>query len=130
MLEIQVGLAEELHKPLIIHCVKAYSELIAVRKRMKSSVPWVIHGYNNNRQILQQLLEHGFYISVGTALLNARSNIFQLLRTIPLDVLFLENDDKKVEIHVIYETASTILGIDVETLKEIIWRNYNGVFIK
>ena len=97
---------------------------------MKSSVPWVIHGYNNNRQILQQLLEHGFYISVGTALLNARSNIFQLLRTIPLDVLFLENDDKKVEIHVIYETASTILGIDVETLKEIIWRNYNGVFIK
>lgn len=130
VLEIQVGLAEELHKPLIIHCVKAYSELIAVRKRMKSSVPWVIHGYNNNRQILQQLLEHGFYISVGTALLNARSNIFQLLRTIPLDVLFLENDDKKVEIHVIYETASTILGIDVETLKEIIWRNYNGVFIK
>ena len=33
ILEVQVRLAEELCKPLIIHCVKAYSELIAVRKR-------------------------------------------------------------------------------------------------
>ena len=44
ILEVQVRLAEELCKPLIIHCVKAYSELIAVRKRTKSSVPWIVHG--------------------------------------------------------------------------------------
>ena len=48
ILDVQVGLAEELRKPLIIHCVKAYSELIAVKKRTGSSVPWIIHGYNNN----------------------------------------------------------------------------------
>ena len=68
ILDVQVGLAEELRKPLIIHCVKAYSELIAVKKRTGSSVPWIIHGYNNNEQILRQLLDHGFYISVGAAL--------------------------------------------------------------
>ena len=33
--------------------------------------------------------------------------------------LFLENDDKEVEIHVIYEAASAILGIEVEALKEM-----------
>ena len=27
ILDVQVGLAEELRKPLIIHCVKAYSEI-------------------------------------------------------------------------------------------------------
>lgn len=56
ILDVQVGLAEELRKPLIIHCVKAYSELIAVKKRTGSSVPWIIHGYNNNEQILQAVV--------------------------------------------------------------------------
>ena len=130
ILEVQVRLAEELCKPLIIHCVKAYSELIAVKKRTGSSVPWIIHGYNNNEQILRQLLDHGFYISVGAALLNSRSNAFQLLRVIPLGALFLENDDKEVEISVIYEAASAILGIEVEALKEITRNNCNQVFRK
>lgn len=130
ILEVQVGLAEELRKPLIIHCVKAYSELIAVKKRTGSSVPWIVHGYNNNEQILRQLLDHGFYISVGAALLNSHSNAFQLLRNIPLGALFLENDDKKVEIHIIYEAASTILGIELGALKEIMRKNYNQVFGK
>ena len=130
ILDVQVGLAEELRKPLIIHCVKAYSELIAVKKRTGSSVPWIIHGYNNNEQILRQLLDHGFYISVGAALLNSHSNAFQLLRVIPLGALFLENDDKEVEIHVIYEAASAILGIEVEALKEMMRMNYNKVFGK
>lgn len=130
ILDVQVGLAEELRKPLIIHCVKAYSELIAVKKRTGSSVPWIIHGYNNNEQILRQLLDHGFYISVGAALLNSRSNAFQLLRMIPVGRLFLENDDKEVEISVIYEAASAILGVDVEALKEITRNNYNQVFGK
>ena len=130
ILDVQVGLAEELRKPLIIHCVKAYSELIAVKKRTGSSVPWIIHGYNNNEQILRQLLDHGFYISVGAALLNSHSNAFQLLRVIPLGALFLENDDKEVEISVIYEAASAILGIEVGALKEMMRMNYNKVFGK
>ena len=130
ILEAQVALAERYRKPLIIHCVKAYSELIAVRKRTKSSVPWIVHGYNNNERILRQLLDCEFYISVGAALSDSRSNAFQLLRMIPAERLFLENDDKEVEISVIYETASAILGVDVETMKEITGNNYNKVFRK
>ncbi len=49
---------------------------------------------------------------------------------IPAERLFLENDDKEVEISVIYETASAILGVDVETMKEITRNNYNKVFRK
>ena len=130
ILAVQVGLAEALRKPLIIHCVKAYSELIAVKRRTGSSVPWIVHGYNNNEQILRQLLNHGLYISVGAALLDSRSNAFRLLRMIPAERLFLENDDKEVEISVIYEAASAIFEVDVEVLKEITRNNYNKVFGK
>ena len=49
---------------------------------------------------------------------------------IPAERLFLENDDKEVEIHVIYEAASAILGIEVEALKEMMRMNYNQVFGK
>ena len=128
VLERQVELGEKFRKPLIIHCVKAYSELIAIRKKMKSSIPWIIHGYNNNEQILRQLLEHGFYISAGTALLNDRSNAFHLLRHVPLNRLFLENDDKTVGIDVIYSAASGILGLTAEELKRVTRENLKNVF--
>ena len=123
----QVELAERARKPLIIHCVKAYPDLIRVRKGMKTTVPWIIHGFNNNEQILNQLLEHGFYISVGPQLLNPRSNAFRLLRKIPLYALFLESDDRDVRIEAIYESAASELGIGEEELKRVIWDNYQKV---
>lgn len=94
---------------------------------MKTTVPWIIHGFNNNEQILNQLLEHGFYISVGPQLLNPRSNAFRLLRKIPLYALFLESDDRDVRIEAIYESAASELGIGEEELKRVIWDNYQKV---
>ena len=67
---------------------------------------------------------------MGEELSDSRSNAFQLLRMIPAERLFWENDDKEVEISVIYETASAILGVDVETMKEITGNNCNKVFRK
>lgn len=128
VLEAQVKLAEEFRKPLIIHCVKAYSELIATRKKTKSTVPWIIHGFNNNEQILQQLLDHGFYISMGTALLNEQSNAYHLMRRIPASALFLENDDREIEIGVIYKVASGIIGLTAEELKNVMSDNYKKIF--
>lgn len=126
----QVCLAEKYHKPLIIHCVKAYSELISIRKKSGSSVPWIIHGFNNNRQILMQLLDHGFYISIGATLLNPQSNAFQLICEIPLEMLFLENDDREIEIPLIYGAASRRVGLEEERLKERLWENYKKIFNK
>ena len=126
----QVQVAEKYHKPLVIHCVKAYSELISIRKKSGASVPWIIHGFNNNEQILAQLLDYGFYISIGAALLNPRSNVFHLIRDIPLEMLFLENDDREVEIPVIYEAASCRIGLEAGRLKERLWENYKKVFNK
>ena len=63
-------------------------------------------------------------------MLDSRSNAFRLLRMIPAERLFLENDDKEVEISVIYEAASAIFELDVEVLKEITRNNYNKVFGK
>ena len=70
----QLYIAEQVQKPVIIHCVKAFDSLIRIKKECKITVPLIVHGYNNNQQILLELLKNGFYISFGKALLQEGSN--------------------------------------------------------
>lgn len=58
-------LAERVDKPLLLHIVGAWSEIIALRKRLKPTQPWIIHGFRGKPQLARQLLDAGFYISLG-----------------------------------------------------------------
>lgn len=58
-------LAERLGKPLILHIVGAWSEIIALRKRMKPVQPWIIHGFRGKPALARQLIDAGFYLSLG-----------------------------------------------------------------
>ncbi len=124
----QVKLAEQLQKPVIIHCVRAFNELLQWKKQVKPSVPLIVHGFNNKPEIMQQLLAHGFYCSLGVALLNSESNALKVLKTIPLTRLFLENDDRNTPIEKIYEAAAVQLEIPISALKNQIWTNFATVF--
>ncbi|MFY7913007.1 MAG: TatD family hydrolase [Emticicia sp.] len=120
----QIRIAEEVKKPLIIHCVKCFNELISIKKIVRPKVPMILHGFNNNFHIAQAILERGFYVSLGTALLNENSNAAHLLPKIPLDKLFLETDDKETPIIEIYEKASFLLKIPIDKLIDTIFANY------
>lgn len=125
----QLKIAEENKKPLLIHCVKAFNEVIKIKKEMKLTVPLIIHGFNNNKQIAQQLLKNGFYISLGKALLKSNSNASKVISTVPLEKLFLETDDANISIKTIFEAAAKYLKMDIEALKEQIYINFKKVFI-
>lgn len=58
-------LAEELRKPLILHTVGAWPEIMALRKELKPSQPWIIHGFRGKSQLAEQLLRAGFILSVN-----------------------------------------------------------------
>lgn len=125
----QLKIAEENKKPVIIHCVKAFDEVIKIKKEMKLSVPLIIHGFNNNKQIAQQLLKNGFYLSLGKELLKSNSNASKVISLIPLEKLFLETDDVNISIKTIFAAAASHLQIDIEVLKEQIYINFKKVFI-
>lgn len=38
-------LAEEVGKPLIIHCVRGWAELLAVHRAVAPAVTWIVHGF-------------------------------------------------------------------------------------
>ena len=52
----QIQLAESIQKPVIIHCVRAFNEVIALKKKLKPTVPMIIHGFNKGETILKELL--------------------------------------------------------------------------
>lgn len=123
----QIRLAESLQKPVIIHCVKAFSELIALKKKVKPSIPMIVHGFNNNAQIAEELIKHDFYLSFGMALLNYESNASKIISTMPIQQLFLETDDKNCFISTIFAHASNYLNQPVEVLQEQILQNFKLV---
>ncbi|MBR8536812.1 TatD family hydrolase [Carboxylicivirga sediminis] len=125
----QIELSEHLCLPLIIHCVKAYSEIIQLRKDLHPSQPWIFHGFNASKETMEQALKHGFYFSVGASLLKKHSKVLQSLPFIPHNRLFLETDDNpQLRIESIYEKASNVLNLELIQLQEIIQDNFKYLF--
>lgn len=124
LFEAQIRLSESYRLPLIIHCVKAYPELLTLHVRLHPRMPWIVHGYNNNGQILDDLLKSdGIFISAGPRVLDENSNIRHLLPFIPLDRLFLETDDTDFTIEDVYQGAAQTLAIPVDSLETKINQN-------
>lgn len=110
ILKAHILLAEEVQKPLILHCVKAYDRLIALRKEMKPQQAWILHGFRGKPQQAEQLIKAGFYISLGEKF-NPDS-----ARFIPADRLFIESDESNAAIADIYAAAACAKGADIEAL--------------
>lgn len=87
LLRRHIALSEELRKPLILHVVKAYAEIIALRRELRPIQPWVVHGFRGKRQLAEELLRHGFYLSLG------RRHNAEAAAAIPADRLLVETDD-------------------------------------
>lgn len=60
-----IALSEALHLPLIIHMVKAQEQLLALRKELRPTQPWIIHGFRGKAQQARQLAAAGLYLSFG-----------------------------------------------------------------
>jgi TatD DNase family protein len=126
ILQRHIELAESLQKPLVIHCVRAFSELIALKKSTKTSIPWIIHGFHKKEEVFQQLLKHDFYFSFGAAILSDRSPILQAIATIPNGKFLLETDDRTdISIKQIYARAAALRHASLETLQTQLVETYH-----
>ena len=125
--EAQLLLAEKYRKPIIIHCVAAFQEVIALKQKLKITVPMVIHGFSKNEELAQQLLKQGFYLSFGKYLIKNPELEF-VFTNIPNDRFFLETDTIDEGIEQVYALAAKYKKIDVVTLQHIVTKNFNTVF--
>lgn len=123
LLRAQIVMSEELDKPLILHIVKGWDEIIRLKKELTPTLPWAIHGFRGKPALAMSLLQNGFYISLGSRYNPATAAI------IPGDRLLIETDDApEVAIETIaeglpqYDPVTTLrfLGLDTnDTVKAI-----------
>jgi TatD DNase family protein len=123
-----IEIAEEVGKPLIIHCVKAFDELIAIKRNSGSEVPWIVHGFNSKNQIAEKLIREGMKLSFGRDLAQVKSNAKRALEVIPDHDFFLETDDSHFSIQEIYSFAARIRKISLDELMKMIGRNFEKTF--
>ena len=128
LFEQQIELSETLQKPMILHDVKSHNEILALRKKHKAKQPWILHGFNGTEQDIQQLTGQGLFLSVGESVLHSERKIVKSLKSIPLEMLFLETDMAEIDIETIYEVAANLLEMDILSLKEQIFSNFARLF--
>lgn len=93
------SLAERVGKPLIIHCVRAWGELLGAYRCIKPSQPWIVHGFRGGPALARQLLDAGMHISLGEHFNKATAAI------IPDDRLHIETDCSTLPIGYIAEAV-------------------------
>lgn len=123
----QLALAQKHKKPVILHCVAAFQEVIAIKKEMNIAVPMIIHGFSKNEATAKQLLENGFYLSFGKYLLRNPELKF-VFKVVPNNRFFLETDTVEESIDEVYALAAKYKNIEIQELVQIIKNNCSAVF--
>ena len=124
-----IEVSETLHKPLVIHCVRAHNEVIQIKKELNPKQTWIFHGYNKHPDTARMLLREGCFLSFGAALKQAGNHSTEALQLTPDNRFFLETDDDQQHgIAAIYEQAASIRGISLEYLKVLVAQNVRDCF--
>jgi TatD DNase family protein len=123
----QVAMAETWNKPVIIHCVKAWDELLSVRKKLRPKTPWMIHGFRGSVELAGQLISKGFYLSIWFEFA-ARPESAKMLKSLPKERIFLETDGADIDIRDIYSKVAVDLDMTVDELKSMMLDNFKEFF--
>lgn len=133
-LELQIALASELGKPLMIHCRDAFPDLIRMLKtnnsKLKTDYPGIIHFFSGTEEDAKKLLSMGFYFSFGGVTTFTR-NYDEVIKFISIEKLILETDAPYVApapfrgkrnepsyVAYVAEAIAKILGVPAETVAE------------
>lgn len=92
----QFIIAKEYGLPVIIHCVRLYSQILRIIKFTKFSNPVIFHCYNGNPDTTKQLLNYD-NIMYSYSEINIEPNCggYKSLGYIPLNRILTESDVKK-----------------------------------
>jgi len=99
--KLQLELAENYKKPIIIHCRDAYNDALDILKAYKTS-NWrgVVHCFSASWEIAEEFLNLGFYVGFtgivtyykSKSEFDGKPEIFKVIKNTPLDKILIETD--------------------------------------
>jgi TatD DNase family protein len=139
----QISLAKELDLPIIIHDRDAHKDTMdIVKSEQAKDVGGVFHCYSGSVEMLREVLDNNFYISVGGALTfkNAKK-LVEVVEYVPLDRLMIETDcpyltpephrgkrNDSGHVRLVAQKISAIRGIELEKIAELTTDNAKKLF--
>ena len=154
LFELQLKLAFEFHRPVVLHGAKCWGQVVnSIRRLLPSSlspvpsplfpVPcslfpsFLFHGFSRSDGLIPDIVALNGYVSVGPAVLNDHAvNYRELVKKIPLDRLLLETDrttENAAECPSVREVAAAVAalrGLSLAELEALTDRNANGFLSK
>ncbi|MDK7375559.1 TatD family hydrolase [Weeksella virosa] len=124
---------EQLHlntshqKPIIIHCVKAYQEILNIHKQEKIEQQFLFHGFRKNALLLKQIHTEGHEVSFGVNLMK-NPNLQTIFANLSMERIFLETDDTWFSIEEIYQKAAELKACSLDELKIAVECNVERFF--
>lgn len=142
LLGLHIELANQFHKPLIIHSVKTHNEILTCFKQQPPRYGGVIHAFSGSLEMAQQFIAHGFLLGVGGTITYERAQKTRAtFSKIPLQYLLLETDAPDMPVcgkqgernspeylPVIAQTLAQLQGVSVEQVAEVTTRNAHRLF--
>ncbi len=90
----QIRLANEVKKPLVIHCRQAFDDLIKIlesNQKLLNNPPGIIHFFTGTIKDAEKLLGMGFYFTFG-GLITYNRDFDKIIKRIPIEKIILETD--------------------------------------
>lgn len=124
--QAQLAIAERLEKPVVLHCVKAFEEVMRILRNYSLKAV-IFHGFIGSVEQAQRAVTQGYYLSFGERTFRSPKTI-EALRSTPLSHLFVESDESTTPIEKIYEDIATLQGVPSEQLIERVKDNFYSIF--
>ncbi len=129
VLKWQMDWAQEVKRPLIIHCVHAHSDLLKVLKERSYRGKILLHDFSGNSELLKSYAHYDAYYSFGANWLKLTPNKKNIIKQVETSRLFLETDDQlKISIKELYQETAFVLGLELKRLEEMILQNLGNFF--
>ncbi|MBR3801299.1 MAG: TatD family hydrolase [Rikenellaceae bacterium] len=120
--EQQTELAHRLSMPVVLHCVRAFEDVMLRLSRAKIERA-VFHSFVGSIQQAERVVREGYFCSFSPRSL-ASPRTREVIKAIAPSVMLVERDECECSIEDVYEAVATLRKCSVEELREIVFDNY------
>lgn len=138
--EEQLDIAINFDLPVVIHSRGAEKEVLDICKS-KGIEKAMFHCFTGSKDVAKAIVDAGYYISFSGIVTFRKSNLEEVIRTIPLDRLLIETDtpylapephrgkiNRPAFVKYVGKKIAQLLSINEELLQEKIEKNFRNLF--
>lgn len=130
LFEAHLLAAEELRKPIVLHVVRSFEDVMHMLRRHPALQGVLFHGFIGSVEQAARCLERGYYLSFGARSLRS-PRTREVIATTPADRLFVETDDSPTPtIEELYAAVATLRKEDIAKLGIQIEKNYEKLILR